>query len=104
MINRDGLSVMSLGSDGKRSIKSENGQDKMIHPLESTNYLKVENDNYIQFSFSGDKKIIHVLQQFNKKNSKTGEETAFDEIYKIRISDITLRELLLFQSLYVCST
>jgi len=27
----------------------------MIHPLESTNYLKVENDNYIQFDFSSDK-------------------------------------------------
>ena len=68
----------------------------MIHPLESTNYLKVESDNYITFQFAGEKKIINILQQFNKKNNKTGEETAFDEIYKICISDITLRELLLF--------
>jgi hypothetical protein len=67
----------------------------MIHPLESTNYLKVEKDNYIQFEFAGEKKIIKILQQFNK-NSKGGEETAFDDIYKICISDITLRELLLF--------
>lgn len=104
MINRDGLSVISLGSEGKRSVKAQNGQEKMIHPLESTNYLKVEHDNYITFQFAGEKKIINILQQFNKKNSKSGEETAFDEIYKICISDITLRELLLFQSLYVCAT
>jgi hypothetical protein len=83
MMNRDGLSVMSLGSDGKRIVKSQDGQEKMIHPLESTNYLKVEKDNYIQFDFSGEKKLIHITQQFNKKSSKTGEETAFDEIYKI---------------------
>jgi hypothetical protein len=58
----------------------------MIHPLESTNYLKVENDNYILFDFSSEKKVIHILQQFNKKNSKTGEETLYDDIYKICIS------------------
>ena len=55
MINRDGLSVMNLGSDGKRIIKSQNGQEKMIHPLESASYLKVEKDNYIQFDFSSDR-------------------------------------------------
>jgi hypothetical protein len=66
MINRDGLSVMSLGSDGKKNVTSQNGQEKMIHPLETTNYLKVESDNFIQFSFSGKEKIIHILQQFNK--------------------------------------
>ena len=104
MMNRDGISVMSMGSEGKRIILGSNGQEKMIHPLESTNYLKVERDNYIRFEFSGEKKVIHVLQQFAKKNSKTGEETAWEDIYKIRISDITLRQLLLFQSLYVCNT
>jgi hypothetical protein len=55
----------------------------MIHPLESSSYLKVEKDNYVQFDFSSDRKVIHILQQFNKKNSKTGEETLYDEIYKI---------------------
>jgi hypothetical protein len=95
--------VISLGSEGKRSIKAHNGQEKMIHPLESTNYLKVEKDNYIQFDFAGERKIIKVLQQFDK-SGKSGQETAFDDIYEICISDITLRELLLFQSLYVCPT
>lgn len=95
-MNRDGISVISLGSDGKRIITASNGQEKMIHPLESTNYLKVEHDNYIRFEFSGENKIIHILQQFQKKNSKTGDETAWEDIYKIRISDITLRQLLLF--------
>ena len=64
MMNRDGISVISLGSEGKRIITGSNGQEKIIHPLESTNYLKVEHDNYIRFEFSGEKKVIHILQQF----------------------------------------
>lgn len=64
MMNRDGISVISLGSEGKRFITGSNGQEKIIHPLESTNYLKVEHDNYIRFEFSGEKKVIHILQQF----------------------------------------
>ena len=104
MINRDGISVISLAAGQKRSIKDFSGQEKMIHPLESANYLKVDPDNFINFDFSGQKKVINILQQFVKKNGKTGDETAYDDVYKVRISDITLRELLLFQSLYVCST
>jgi hypothetical protein len=36
--------------------------------------------------------------------SKSGLETAYEDIFRIRVHDITLRELLFFQSLYVCST
>ena len=62
MINRDGISVMSLASGTKRSVKACNGQEKMIHPLESTNYLKVDKDNFINFEFSGNKKVINIQQ------------------------------------------
>jgi hypothetical protein len=57
----------------------------MIHPLESTNYLKVDKDNFIHFDFSGDRKVINITQQYIKKSSKTGEETAYDDVYKVRI-------------------
>lgn len=49
MINKDGISAISLGNSGKRSIKDYSGQEKMIHPLESVNYLKVDPDNFISF-------------------------------------------------------
>lgn len=32
----------------------------------------------------------------------SGSETDFDEVYKVMISQITLRELLLFKSLFYC--
>jgi len=38
------------------------------------------------------------------KTSGNSDETGFDKIYNIKIWTITLRELLLMQSLYVCKT
>jgi hypothetical protein len=68
----------------------------MVHSLGSTNYLKVDQRNFILFEFATDIKVISIMQQYTTENAKTGEETNFEVIYKIRIHDITLRELLLF--------
>jgi len=48
--------------------------------------------------------VISIQQEYFKGNSRLGEETAFWPLYNIRLVDLTLRELLLFQSLYVCKT
>jgi hypothetical protein len=37
---------------------ADNMQEMMIHSLDSTNYLKIGNDNCIVFDFSGEQKII----------------------------------------------
>lgn len=102
-INSDGISMISLDSFDKKYIKSANGQEKMIHSIESVNYLKSNHNNFIYFDFSGPQKLINVVQQFQRM-SKSGLETAYEDIFRIRVHDITLRELLFFQSLYVCST
>lgn len=52
MINQDGISLICLESFDKRYIKSADGQEKMIHAIESVNYLKVDKDNFIYFDFS----------------------------------------------------
>lgn len=75
----------------------------MVHAIESINYLKVDPENFVYFDFSGSKKLINIVQMF-QKTTKAGPETDYENIFKIRINDITLRELLLFQSLYVCAT
>ena len=49
MINRDGISVLSLGSFQKKNVTARNGQAKMIHSLESANYLKVDPNNNLTF-------------------------------------------------------
>jgi hypothetical protein len=96
MINREGITLMSLGTNQKKCVKAESGQEMMIHSLESTNYLKVDPKNFILLEFATEQKVISIVQQFTKTSSKTGDETEFETIYNIRVHDITLRELLLF--------
>jgi len=64
------------------------------------NYLKVDGKNFLNFEFAGEQKVISVVQQYNKYDD-TGSETAYEDVYKIKIHDITLRQLLLFHSIYV---
>ena len=76
----------------------------MLHSLESVNYLKIDKNNFIEFDFSTEKKLIKIVHQFTKKGSDLRLEHDFISVYNIYIHELTLRELLLFQSLYVCTT
>ena len=51
-----------------------------------------------------DERIITVQQEYVKGNIKIGEEAAFWDLYQVKLHPITLRELLLFSSIYVCKT
>jgi len=55
-INSEGISLISLDSFDKKYVKSQDGQEKMIHSLQSINYAKVHPDNFILFNFSHEKK------------------------------------------------
>jgi len=103
-INREGINVITLNANDRRAVTACNGQEQMIHSLASTNYLKIETSNFILFEFATDNKVVSIMHEYSTEDATTGEETHFESIYKIRLHDITLRELLLFQSLYVCRT
>ena len=49
LMNRDGIQVISLGSQDKRAIKDHTGTDRIIHSLEGYNYLKIDKKNYLYF-------------------------------------------------------
>lgn len=72
--------MTSLDSGDKRQVNGDDTQEKMIHCLESTSYLKIAPSNFIYFEFASDTKIISVMQQFTRENSKTGDETDFETI------------------------
>lgn len=60
-INRDGINILALGSVEKRAVKDGEGQDRMIHSLESMNYLKVDPSNYLLFACAKmDKREVHI--------------------------------------------
>jgi hypothetical protein len=81
----------------------------MLHSLESIDFLKVDPENYILFECADEEKVISVEQEFHKgrtdnEEDEAASETKYDNIYSIKLYTITLRELLLFHSLYVCKT
>ena len=63
-LNDSGLSVASLSSIQKQSFNADADDDYMCHSLESTNFLKMDKNNFITFEFDGDKKVISIVQQF----------------------------------------
>jgi len=93
-------------------ITDNQENDRMLHSLESVDYLKVDPENFILFECSEEEKIISIQQEFHKGKKNEDEtdqdagssETQYDNVLSIKLYQITLRELLLFQSVYVCKT
>lgn len=57
--------MLSLGSNAKRSIVDSKGVDKMIHSLESVNFLKQDKDNFVLFACTDPEcKVISIQQEF----------------------------------------
>lgn len=80
----------------------------MLHSLEGVNFLKVDPGNVIYFQCSqANESTISIVQEFEKQvmvNGKKTFQTEFATLYNIKIVKATLRELLLFNSLYVSKT
>ena len=49
ILQKTGLSLIPLGTQDKRILKDEDGNEKAVHSLQSMNYLKVDTSNYILF-------------------------------------------------------
>lgn len=93
ILNKDGLSVYSLGNIQKQMIIDDKGQQNVVHSLESCNYLKLEKyNNLVYLCSSKTGKEIAIEEEYNDKLMKS---TKFQSIYKVKIWTVTLRELLL---------
>jgi len=71
------------------------------------NFLKVDPSNYLLFACAKqDKREVQIQQEFSRSEGKDGgdDETDFEKIYNVKIWAITLRELLLFNSIYLAKT
>ena len=75
----------------------------MVHSLMSCNYLKIEESNHIYVERTmpdTNQRVINIQEQWKDKN----DETQFYTIYSISIDEMTLRELILLQSIFFCSS
>lgn len=101
VISKDGTQVLVLGDrygQPNKVLTDSDNQKRMIHSLTEVDYLKVENRNHIMFAcqFYEDRQIC-VQEQYKD----TDRFTRFNDLFRIKIHEITLRELLLIQSIYL---
>jgi hypothetical protein len=95
ILNKDGTSFLPLGLREKTSIDNDDGIKRMVHSLESCNYLKIENSNHLKFmnAKNGETdRIVMIQEQYIDYDGNTN----FDDIYQICISEMNLRELMQF--------
>jgi hypothetical protein len=101
ILNKDGINVIALGEKDKKTLTDNEGNKRVLHSLGSCNYLKIEPENHLMFQCQFyEKRTICVQHQY----LDTIGNTKFDDIYKIRIKDFTLRELAVIQSIYSCKS
>ena len=59
-LNKNGISVASLSDCDKRLVLGNDSQQKIIHSLESVNYLKVDPGNFIEFDAESGERVIKI--------------------------------------------
>jgi hypothetical protein len=69
-------------------------------------FLKVDPDNHINFASQNMlRREIQVKQEFfTGDDGHEDEDTKFQELYSVKVNIVTLRELLLFKSIYYAKT
>jgi hypothetical protein len=73
----------------------------MIHSLGSIDYLKIEPDQHLFYACQYyDDRQVCVQEQYTDQDGRTN----FTDIYRLKVHEITLRELMLVQSLYASKT
>lgn len=101
ILSKDGINLLALGEKAGKCVVDKDGLNRWIHSLGSCNYLKIEPTNHLLFAcqFYDDRQICLQNQWVDE-----AAQTHFDDIFKIKVFEITLRELLLIQSIYACKT
>jgi len=52
ILSKDGMNIVALGRTDKRTLQDNQGNDRMIHSLESYNFLKVDPSNFILYEMA----------------------------------------------------
>ena len=66
-IGKAGINVLALGAEPKRHMIDNEGQDKMIHGLDSLSFLKIDAINYIKFECQDyAHRVISIEQEYRK--------------------------------------
>lgn len=58
-LNKNGIFVTSLGAEPKKYLVDNNGVDRVCHSLDSFNYIKIDQDNFLEYQCA--KNEYHVV-------------------------------------------
>ena len=70
--------MLSLGDVHKRQLKDFEGQNKIIHSLDSMSFLKVDQINFIQYQCQDYNNRVISIQQEWSRTIEGVKETFFD--------------------------
>lgn len=100
-LSQEGLSILALNDKlQSKHLMDNKGRRHLIHSLASCNYLKIDKQNHILFECASEEKVLNVQSQYKSRN----EQTQFEDIFKIQISNLNIKELLMLQSVFHCET
>jgi hypothetical protein len=75
----------------------------MVHSMESYNFMRLIPDNHILFECQDpENKQIAITEEQRDQGESSGN-VSYLSLYRVKIWNLTLRELMLFKSLYSCS-
>lgn len=105
-ISKNGLFMLSMGDKkDEKEVIDEKKMPWMSHSLESMDYLKVYPTNYMLFNgCKNEETLLQVQQEYYRKKRDGSGESMFQTLTNIKLKKLTLRELLIFYSLYLCET
>lgn len=103
ILNKEGTSFLPLGELEKRSIYNPDGTYRMVHSLPSCSYLKVAGSNLLTFERPKQGSNNRVVKVQEQQYDNYGN-TYYDDIYNVHIDEMTLRELMVIQSIFMCDT
>ena len=96
ILQKNGINLLALGEKEARIVYDEKGDPRKIHSLGSCNYLKIEPSNHLLFACQYyENRQIRIQEQYLQE-----DETKFSDIYRIKIFEPTLRELMVIQRVY----
>lgn len=75
-----------------KTVRDQDGFERMIHPLSVCDQLKIEKSNHLYFACQYYENRQVVMQEQFKDNE---QQTNFIDIFRIKIWEVTLRELLI---------
>lgn len=81
IFDKDGMSIMNLGTQDKKTIKGLRGYKSVLHSLNSCCDLKLEESNHIMFHHGDEGTIITVQDLYEDKIG----DIHFEKIFKLKV-------------------